>query len=158
MKIWRIKIRYAELAVKLKPLAIQGEARLRGREQTMYVSTAKTHRRDAGDAEISINRSLRLLRRCGDMTFLQQTHVLYSKTIRRPSRGEDVLPDPDALSVGVLTRQRVGRGDGAAAFGQVLLMQALHAPEMLPEGGDGALRSTVIRSWSPLLSRTIMAQ
>jgi len=36
MKIWRIKIRYAELAVKLKPLAIQGEARLRGREQTMY--------------------------------------------------------------------------------------------------------------------------
>lgn len=73
MKIWRITIRYAELAVKLKPLAIQGEARLHGREQTIY-----------------------------------------SKDLRQSSRGEDVLPDPGALRVGVLTRQRVGQGEQGA--------------------------------------------
>jgi hypothetical protein len=40
-------------------------------------ATAKTHRRDARCAEVSINCSLRLLYLCGDMTFLQDTHVLY---------------------------------------------------------------------------------
>jgi hypothetical protein len=81
---------------------MQGEARLRGLHRIIYSKTisprlwnakpacagytgiitdptAKTHRRDAEDAEISINRSLCLLRRCSDMTFLQQTH--YSKTM-----------------------------------------------------------------------------
>jgi len=36
------------------------------------------HRRDAGGAEVSIHRSLRLLCCCGDMTFLQEIHAMTS--------------------------------------------------------------------------------
>jgi manganese/zinc/iron transport system ATP- binding protein len=52
-------------------------------ERTIIDPTAKTHRRDAEDAEISINRSPCLLRRCSDMTFLQQTHYSYSARLAR---------------------------------------------------------------------------
>jgi hypothetical protein len=39
---------------------------------------------------------------------------VYSKTIRQSSRGEDVLPGPGTLRVGVLTPQRVRQGEQGA--------------------------------------------
>jgi hypothetical protein len=49
------------------------------------------------------------------------------------SRGEDPLPDPSALSLGVFAFQGEGQMNGAEAFLEVLLVDALGARELVFE-------------------------
>jgi len=49
------------------------------------------------------------------------------------SRGEDPLPDPGALSVGVFAFQGEGQMNGAEAFVEILLVDALGAHELVFE-------------------------
>jgi len=57
---------------------------------------------------------------------------------REVGGGEEVLPEPFAVSVGVFFIQRVGKMDGAEAVGKVGLVQGFDLFEMLPQGEDEA--------------------
>jgi hypothetical protein len=53
--------------------------------------------------------------------------------------GEDVLPEPFVAGVGEFSLQRIGKVNGAVAFGQVFFVQALDALQVLLERFDEAV-------------------
>jgi len=67
------------------------------------------------------------------------THGVRTRVHREAVGGEDVLPDPFAAGVGVFAVQGVGQINGAQVFGEILVMEALDALQMLLEGCNQAV-------------------
>ncbi len=65
------------------------------------------------------------------LVYVVAAHDATARVHRQPPRRKDLLPDPLLVGVGVLAFQGVGQIDRAVAFGQILLMQALDAPQMV---------------------------